>query len=226
MKYMMGKSLDKDDEYLTFLDEFFKDISSWTTLHMIYDNSLDAAAIEIMEILESKHVRPFVYYGGDKDKFRDFINNGDCLLAVGDGEEFIINSVEIAKSKEVKVYGICSDVKSPLISLSDEVLVITNDFENHMNLFIKTLAWKYLAKKDRPIIDPHTPGSYLSSFLGSVIDVKVKIGDTVKKGDVLCVLEAMKMEENIVSDVDGVVENIFIKPGDQVAFEEVIMIIK
>ena len=40
---------------------------------------------------------------------------------------------------------------------------------------------------------------------GSVIDVKVSVGQSVKKGDVLLVLEAMKMENDITSPCDGTV---------------------
>ena len=38
---------------------------------------------------------------------------------------------------------------------------------------------------------------------GNVIKVNVEVGATVKRGDVLCVLEAMKMENEITSPVDG-----------------------
>ena len=40
---------------------------------------------------------------------------------------------------------------------------------------------------------------------GTVLDVKVKAGDTVKAGDVLCILEAMKMENEMVAPADGTV---------------------
>ena len=38
---------------------------------------------------------------------------------------------------------------------------------------------------------------------GNVIKVSVSVGDSVKRGDVICVLEAMKMENEITSPVDG-----------------------
>ncbi|MBR6052072.1 MAG: biotin/lipoyl-binding protein [Clostridia bacterium] len=38
---------------------------------------------------------------------------------------------------------------------------------------------------------------------GNVIKVNVAVGDSVKRGDVICVLEAMKMENEITSPVDG-----------------------
>jgi len=44
----------------------------------------------------------------------------------------------------------------------------------------------------------------------------VKVGQKVKKGDVLCLLEAMKLMNEITSDVDGVVEKIYITNGNMV----------
>jgi acetyl-CoA carboxylase biotin carboxyl carrier protein len=43
-----------------------------------------------------------------------------------------------------------------------------------------------------------------------------EIGQRVKKGDVLCILEAMKIMNEIVSDVDGVITEIFASNGDMV----------
>ncbi len=52
---------------------------------------------------------------------------------------------------------------------------------------------------------------------GVILDVKVSVGDTVKKGDTVVVLEAMKMENNINADRDGKVVSIAVKKGDTVA---------
>lgn len=46
---------------------------------------------------------------------------------------------------------------------------------------------------------------------GTILDVKVKVGDTVKAGDVLCVLEAMKMENEMVAPQNGKVTSIVAK---------------
>ena len=45
---------------------------------------------------------------------------------------------------------------------------------------------------------------------------KVNVGDTVKKGDILLVLEAMKMQNNIESEYDGTVTAITVKQGETV----------
>lgn len=51
---------------------------------------------------------------------------------------------------------------------------------------------------------------------GTIVDVKVKVGDKVTNGTVIAVLEAMKMENDIVSDRDGVVASINVNKGDSV----------
>jgi biotin carboxyl carrier protein len=51
---------------------------------------------------------------------------------------------------------------------------------------------------------------------GNILDVKVANGATVKSGDVLIVLEAMKMENDIVAPQDGTVASINVNKGDTV----------
>ncbi|MFM9945012.1 MAG: biotin/lipoyl-containing protein [Bacteroidia bacterium] len=58
---------------------------------------------------------------------------------------------------------------------------------------------------------------------GMVLKIMVAEGDTVKKGDSLLVLEAMKMENNIKALGDGVVSNIPIKAGDKVEKNQVLI---
>ena len=58
---------------------------------------------------------------------------------------------------------------------------------------------------------------------GNLIKVNVKVGDAVKKGDVLCVLEAMKMENDIMAPADGVVASIEAAQGSSVASEAVLV---
>ncbi|MCG8454957.1 MAG: acetyl-CoA carboxylase biotin carboxyl carrier protein, partial [Holophagales bacterium] len=54
----------------------------------------------------------------------------------------------------------------------------------------------------------------------------VEEGDTVKKGQVLCIVEAMKLMNEIESDVDGVVVRILIQNGQPVEFGEPLFAIR
>ena len=58
---------------------------------------------------------------------------------------------------------------------------------------------------------------------GTVVKINVKAGDAVKKGDVLCVLEAMKMENDIMAPTDGVVASVEISQGASVATDAVLV---
>ena len=51
---------------------------------------------------------------------------------------------------------------------------------------------------------------------GTVLDVKVNVGDTVSKGQVIMILEAMKMENDIVASCDGKITSVLAKKGDTV----------
>ena len=53
----------------------------------------------------------------------------------------------------------------------------------------------------------------------------VQVGDTVKKGQVLCLIEAMKMMSEITAPKDGVIKKIFVKNQDVVEFEEPLFLI-
>ena len=55
-----------------------------------------------------------------------------------------------------------------------------------------------------------------SPLPGVILDIKVNVGDTVKKGQVIIILEAMKMENNINADKDGKITAINVNKGDSV----------
>ena len=55
-----------------------------------------------------------------------------------------------------------------------------------------------------------------SQIPGKVVSIEVTIGDKVKKGDVVCVLESMKMQVSVKSHKDGEVKNLKIKEGNSV----------
>jgi glutaconyl-CoA/methylmalonyl-CoA decarboxylase subunit gamma len=61
---------------------------------------------------------------------------------------------------------------------------------------------------------------------GGIIAVKVTVGSAVKKGDILLLLEAMKMENEITAHVDGIVADIKVAKGANVSSDEVLMVIK
>jgi biotin carboxyl carrier protein len=58
---------------------------------------------------------------------------------------------------------------------------------------------------------------------GNIFKLLVKDGDVVKNGDVLLIMEAMKMENNILAEFDGVVKNLKIKEGQTVLQNDILL---
>lgn len=61
---------------------------------------------------------------------------------------------------------------------------------------------------------------------GKIVNIKVKIGDKVKANEILIILEAMKMENEIVAEIDGIVKEIKVKAGDIVNTDDEMIIIE
>lgn len=64
--------------------------------------------------------------------------------------------------------------------------------------------------------------SIAAPMSGTIIDIKVKVGDKVANGTAVAVIEAMKMENEIVADRDGVVASINVAKGDAVDADTVV----
>ena len=71
-----------------------------------------------------------------------------------------------------------------------------------------------------PVETPAVPagsGKAINSPLpGVIVGIKVKVGDKVKAGQVVAMLEAMKMENEIQSEYDGVVVSVNVSQGDSI----------
>jgi biotin carboxyl carrier protein len=71
--------------------------------------------------------------------------------------------------------------------------------------------------QNRKAYKPADPNIILSFIPGTVLDIFTETGKTVKKGDVLMILDAMKMQNKLKCPVDGKVKSIAVKKGDKVS---------
>ena len=70
---------------------------------------------------------------------------------------------------------------------------------------------------EKPAANVPTGGTKVTAPLpGTITEVKVKVGDTVKDGDTVIVLEAMKMQNNIEAECNGTVTAVLVNKGDTV----------
>jgi|YelNatPaOPRAMG01_1025707.scaffolds.fasta_scaffold04393_6 biotin carboxyl carrier protein len=65
-----------------------------------------------------------------------------------------------------------------------------------------------------------------SDMPGRVISVKVAVGDSVQEGDILLILEAMKMQNEIKAPKSGEVKELFVKEGENIAADAKLVVIE
>jgi len=61
---------------------------------------------------------------------------------------------------------------------------------------------------------------------GVVKKILVKAGDEVKEGDIVAVIEAMKMENNIISNANGIVKEVMVREGEPVKLHQALISLK
>ena len=70
------------------------------------------------------------------------------------------------------------------------------------------------------------PGDLHAPMAGRIIQVLAKAGDGVRAGDTLLILEAMKMEQQVIAPRDGIVASLQCKEGDQVAAGQELVVLQ
>ena len=71
--------------------------------------------------------------------------------------------------------------------------------------------------ENRKPYQPVDPKHILSFIPGTVLTIFIKNGQSVKKGDILMILDAMKMQNKLKANTDGIVKSIEVKEGDKVS---------
>ena len=90
-------------------------------------------------------------------------------------------------------------------------------------------AWAELARRHKERgkgLGGEATGAIVSPMQGTVLEVAVGDGDEIEAGALICVVEAMKMENEIVAHRAGLVAGLRVAPGDQVADGDLICVIE
>ena len=134
---------------------------------------------------------------------------------------FTINSGINAKVIKWSKFGIDIEIGDrrffSKITKKDEKLVVHGPWGDILLTILP--RFKTIGQEDKD-------GGLIAPMPGKVIDLKVKVGSKIKKGDTLVVLEAMKMEHTVKAIEDGVIDELFIKHNDQVENGALLMVIK
>lgn len=127
-------------------------------------------------------------------------------------------SLEVSKLKELSNASINQQIES---------IQKDNDNVNQENLSnnINNSTESIIENKDVHLITSPIMGTYYGSPSPEA-DCFVKVGDKVKVGDTLCIIEAMKLMNEIISDIDGEIVEIVSKDEDLVEYNQVLFKIK
>jgi biotin carboxyl carrier protein len=89
------------------------------------------------------------------------------------------------------------------------------EFLNINNILYQTrISSKF---KNRSKYKPADPRLVLSFIPGTILEIFVSPGQSVKKGELLLILEAMKMQNKLKCNMDGKIKSVAVKSGDKVS---------
>jgi acetyl-CoA/propionyl-CoA/long-chain acyl-CoA carboxylase, biotin carboxylase, biotin carboxyl carrier protein len=154
-----------------------------------------------------------------------FIEGGTCHGVV-ESEALAERALALERSRPSGAAIAADGRPSPSL---ERVLAVEIDGRRHeVRVREPEPPWVELARRHRERskgLGGDAAGAITSPMQGTVLSVAVREGAPVIAGDLICVVEAMKMENEIVSTTDGVVTQLAVAPGDQVANGQVICVL-
>ena len=139
------------------------------------------------------------------------VNNNPVELDIVKNPNGTYHAIYKGRSYTVKV----RDDKDSNLRLEINKEVFNTSLKNDLDRLLEKMGMNKTGGDKLDVLKAPMPGM--------VLKVMVKEGDTVKKGDGLLVLEAMKMENNIKAAGDAVVKEVCIKTGDKVEKNQVLI---
>lgn len=133
------------------------------------------------------------------------------------------------KEGGIKAHPLCNGIKITLIngkpvlfrtaSVEDGILVETPDAHVVVRVY---KAPPSVSRMERS----HSVQHIKSPMPALVVAVEKKVGDRVKKGDVVVVIEAMKMRTQLKAHIDGVVTHVYVEPGVSVSKGQLLAVVE
>ena len=139
-------------------------------------------------------------------------------------ENSSLNEIVIKEGEEsVKLVKSAGNIQTPqMIAASPQVLAPAIEEKEPEEKTMEEPEDKIISGKS--INSPMVGTFYSSPNPGA--DSFVKVGDKVSEGDVLCIIEAMKMMNEVKSDYSGIIKEILISDADPVEYGEALFIIE
>ncbi|MBQ6392978.1 MAG: pyruvate carboxylase, partial [Eubacterium sp.] len=129
----------------------------------------------------------------------------ETTLQIEEGEDTLIKFISMSEPDEKGVRSLQFEVNG----FYREIQITDKHYEVKADNRVKT--------------DKKNPRHLGASLPGRICDIAIREGDRIEKGDTLMLIEAMKMETMVRSHISGYVDKIYVKNGDEVAQDELLV---
>jgi biotin carboxyl carrier protein len=162
----------------------------------------------------------------------------EYIAVTPDGKKYVVRN---PFSEELKINGHKRDVKIfedeegfTVIEYKNKKYLaeITDKSQNKYTVLLNGLSYSFtiespISFKRRQYLEKHKQANKLevisAPMPGKIVELLVEEQSRVKEGESILILEAMKMQNEIITQVSGKVQKIHVKPGDSVAKDEVLL---
>ncbi len=153
-----------------------------------------------------------------------FVAGGTCNGVV-ESEELARRAQELQEPRGA-VLAATADGRS---AAREQLVSVEIDGQRHdVRIRASEAPWAEVARRHKARskgIAGEATGAVASPMQGVVLSVAVGVGDAVVAGELICVVEAMKMENELLAHRDGVIAELQVTPGQQVALGDVVCVI-
>ena len=170
--------------------------------HLLYPKVYEDFAKHQVEYYDTSNIpTPVFFYGMEE------------------GEEI---AVEIEKGKTLIIRYLTMGKPTP-----EGMRTVFFELNGHpRDVCIRDLALDAAGVEKREQADPDNPAHVGAAMPGMVVNVAVSVGDWVRKGQKLLVMEAMKMESTVYAERDGKVKQLLVHPGTQVQSGDLLAVVE
>ena len=127
------------------------------------------------------------------------------------------------KTYEVTIGDIADNIASVTVNGEDFKVEMEPEKEPEKPKVVRPVAAPASSQGSKAV---NSQNAVKAPLPGTIIEVKVNVGDEVKAGDVVVVLEAMKMANNLEAEKGGKVTAICVQPGQSVMEDEALVVIE
>ena len=198
---------------------------------VVHDLDRERARRRALRALEEFEIRGLTTLVG----FHRALLSAPCFVA-GETCRGIVESEKLAERAQ-EFDGELSHMTTTVAAKSDgaratraRVLEVELDGRRHeVRVHAPEPAWAELARRHKERskgLRGETTGDVASPMQGTVLELGVAEGDSVQPGTLICVIEAMKMENEVVAHREGVVTTVHVRPGQPIAEGEPICVIE